>query len=70
MQNISREDYIIFDKIKNVPVEKLDIVYHYSTIIELINDGFILGEEREFVSLVELPLELQREINQAIEATK
>jgi hypothetical protein len=70
MENISREDFILVNKETQQPIERLDIVYHYSTVIELVNDGFKLRDNEEFIFVNQLPLALQRQISLAIEATK
>lgn len=70
MKNISKEDYIIWDNVLNKPCESLDIVYHYTSLVELINDNFKLGKTESFVCVAELPLEWQKKINDAIEITK
>ena len=67
---ISREDYIIWDKVMNKPLEHLDIIYHHTSIVELYNDGFKLGVNEEFRCVAELPLKWQKKINQAIEDCK
>ena len=70
VKNISRFDYILWDKLNNKPLEDLDIVYHYTSVVELINDGFKLNESEEFVCIAELPLEWQEKINISIEKNK
>lgn len=70
MENISREDFILVNKETQQPIERLDIVYHYSTVIELVNNGFKLRDNEEFIFVNQLPLALQRQISLAIEATK
>lgn len=70
MENISREDFILVNKQTQQPIERLDIVYHYSTVIELVNNGFKLKDNEQFVFVAQLPLALQRQISLAIEATK
>ena len=67
---ISREDYIIWDKVMNKPLEHFDIIYHHTSIVELYNDGFKLGVNEEFRCVAELPLKWQKKINQAIEDCK
>ena len=67
MKNISKEDYIIWSDEKNAPLESLDIVYHYSSVVDLINSDFKLGENEMFVRVTELPLEWQYKIDKAIE---
>ena len=70
LNNISREDYIIWDNVMNKPLEQLDIVYHHTSIVELYNDGFKLGVNEEFKCVAELPLRWQKKINQTIEDCK
>ena len=71
LNNISKEDYIIWDNDKNEPLEDLDIVYHYTSIVELFNDdNFGLKSNEEIKCVAELPLKWQRKINQAIEDCK
>ena len=71
LNNISKEDYIIWDNEKNEPLEDLDIVYHYTSIVELINDdNFGLKGNEEIRCVAELPLKWQKRINQAIEDCK
>lgn len=71
MKNISKEDFIIWDIKENRPLEGLGIVYHYTTIIELINSfQFSLGVYEEIICVAELPLKWQRKISDAIELSK
>lgn len=71
LNNISKEDYIIWDNEKNEPLEDLDNVYHYTSIIELFNDdNFGLKGNEEIRCVAELPLKWQKRINQAIEDCK
>ena len=70
MKNISREDYIIWNYVKKQPTDRLDIVYHYTSLVELVNDGYELGLDEEYVCVAELPLKWQRKISEAIEKTK
>ena len=70
LNNISKEDYIIWDNVMNKPLEQLDIVYHHTSIVELYNDGFKLGVNEEFKCVAELPLRWQKKINQTIEDCK
>ena len=50
-------DYVIIKD--GVPISDFDIVYHYTSIIELFNDGFNLEEGEEIISMTKLPQELQ-----------
>jgi len=71
LNNISNQDYIIWDNDKNQPLEDLDIVYHYTSIVELFNDrNFGLKSNEEIKCVAELPLKWQKKINQAIEDCK
>lgn len=71
MRNISKEDFILWDTINNRPAEDYDTVYHYTTIIEFINDnGFILSDGQELRCVAELSLGWQEIISDAIEQTK
>lgn len=70
MENISREDYIIWDTKNNKPLEDLDTVYHHTTLAEMINNGFSLSDGKEIRCVAEIPLNWQRKINEAIERTK
>lgn len=70
LKNISKEDFIIWDKEKNAPKEKLDIVYNYTSLVELLNDGFKLDANEEVKCVKELPIRWQILIDEAIENTK
>lgn len=71
LNNISKEDYIIWDNEKNEPLEDLDIVYHYTSIIELFNDdNFGLKGNEEIRCVAELPIKWQIKINKAIQDNK
>ena len=67
MGNINKEDFIIWNKVTKKPIEDLDIVYHYTTIVEMINeDCLVLGENEELICIAELPLGLQKQIKIAL----
>ena len=70
--NISKEDFILWDTVNNKPLEKhWDIVYHYTSIVEIINDGgFRLTEGQELRCVAELSLKWQRIISAEIEKCK
>lgn len=70
LKYISKEDYIIWDYVKKQPTDRLDIVYHYTSLVELVNDGYELGLDEEYVCVAELPLEWQIKINNAIKKNK
>ena len=51
-------DYVLLRN--NQPVEKLDIIYHHTSVIELMNTKeFQLDEGIKFVEMTKLPVELQ-----------
>ena len=70
MQNISKEDYVIVDKSTNKTIEPYDIVYHHTSIVELINNGFKLKPNEEIVCVAELSIEEQIKHSEAIENCK
>ena len=59
LTNLSKEDYIIWNNNLYMPKEDLDIVYHYTSVMELINNGFKLNDGEEFVCVRALPLRWQ-----------
>ena len=67
---LSKEDYVIWDNITNSPKETLDTVYHHTTLVELINDGFKLNAGEEFVCVKALPLRWQILIDAELEKCK
>jgi len=70
MKNISKKDYILWDSFDECPTERLDNVYHYTTVIELMNDKFRLNRHEEWRCVASLPISLQKQISEAIEKTK
>jgi hypothetical protein len=71
MKNISREDFVIWNYKDRKLIEDSDTVYHYTTIIEMINTFQLsLQDNQELICVAELPLRLQEEISNAIELTK
>jgi len=70
MRNISKEDYIIWDFENNIPAEPLDVVYHYTTLIDIVNDGLKLYHGHRWEPVAGLPIEWQEKISEAIEKTK
>ena len=67
LPNLSKEDYVIWDNKSNSPKEALDTVYHHTTLVELINDGFKLNEGEEFVCVKALPFRWQILYNATLE---
>jgi len=70
MKNISKEDYVLFNHKKNELVDPYDVVYHYTTIVEMLNDGFKIKEHEMFVPVAGLSRNLQAKISVSIELTK
>jgi hypothetical protein len=70
MKNISKEDYVIVDKKTNKTIESYDVVYHYTSIIELVNNGFKLNPNEEIVCVASLSIEEQIKHSEAIEKYK
>lgn len=70
MKNISKEDYIIWDFENNIPSEPLDVVYHYTTLIDIVNDGFKLYHGHRWEPVTGLPIVWQKKISEAIEESK
>jgi len=61
MDNLYNSDYVIVDKKTQKPIESFNVVYHYSTIVELVNSGECpLHEGEEFLSMTQLSEELQQ----------
>jgi len=53
-----KTDFVL---IKNQqPIEPLDIIYNVSSVKELFDNGFILDNGESFVSMTELPKNLQK----------
>ena len=70
-KNISPEDYVIWDTVKNEVFGLfLDTVYHYTTIVEMVNDGFTLPKNSQLACVAGLPLKWRIKISNAIEKTK
>jgi len=71
MKNVRREDFVIWNYKDRKLIEDSDTVYHYTTIIEMINTFQLsLQDNQELICVAELPLRLQEEISNAIELTK
>ena len=63
--NISEENYIIWDIIKDEPVD--DMLYHHSTLIKMINNFELSLQEGEEIKCVsELPLKWKLKYNKII----
>jgi hypothetical protein len=70
MKNISKEDYVLWNYKTKKLIEDVDTVYHFTTVVELLNDGFQVHKDEEFIAVHALPIPLQKIISDAIENTK
>jgi len=72
MRNISKHDYVFWNRKTKKPVEGYDIVYHHSTIVEMINcvGELKLGEDVFIECVAALPIKEQIKFSEAIEKTK
>ena len=52
-------DYVIIKD--GVPIDPFDVIYHYTSIIEMVNDGFAISDGEEIVPMTTLSQELQDE---------
>lgn len=66
MIKIYETDYVLMKDGK--PVEEYDMIYHHTTIVEMINNGFKLGEGEYFLSMPDLPQDLKDNYIKAIQA--
>jgi hypothetical protein len=64
MIKIYETDYVLMKDGK--PVEDYDMIYHYTTIVEMLNNGFKLGEGEYFLSMTDLPQDLKDNYIKAI----
>jgi hypothetical protein len=70
MNNISTQDYILWNTKQGCPVESLDTVYHHTTLVDLVNDGFTLKEHEQFLNVALLQVSWQELISEKIEKNK
>jgi len=64
MIKIYETDYVLMKSGK--PVEDYDMIYHHTTIVEMFNNGFKLGEGEYFLSMTDLPQDLKDNYIKAI----
>jgi hypothetical protein len=68
MRNITDQDYVIVNTINNKSIEPYDIVYHHSTIIDMLNTKQLqLREDEKIVCVKDLPASEQRAFSRALE---
>lgn len=70
--NISKDDYILWNSLADEPFENYDVVYHYTSLAELFDNGTNdhLPPFVEVKMLIDLSLEWQEKISDAIQLTK
>lgn len=61
---LHEDDYVLIKDGK--PVEAMNVIYHHSTVIRLFNTEFMLEDGEAFVSMTELPTEIQEQYIKAI----
>jgi hypothetical protein len=66
MIKIYETDYVLMKDGK--PVEDYDMIYHHTTIVEMLNNGFKLGKGEYFLSMTDLPKDLKDNYIKAIQA--
>lgn len=68
MININAQNYIVWDTVNNKPKENPYTVYHFTTIIEMINihGRFRMYKGEELKPLTKLTIAWQRTISSAI----
>ena len=62
-------DYVIVDSQTKKPLEGYDIIYHYTSVIEVLNEKLI-NDGYEFMCMTELPKEEKEQFKQAIKETE
>ena len=65
MTKIYETDYVLMKDGK--PVEEYDMIYHHTTIVEMVNNGFKLSEGEYFLSMTDLPQDLKDNYIKAIQ---
>ena len=65
MIKIYETDYVLMKDGK--PVEDYDMIYHHTTIVEMFNNGFKLGEGEYFLSMTDLSQDLKDNYIKAIQ---
>jgi len=54
-------DYMLYNIETQRPVERIDTVYNYESVIEKVNNGFKLKDNEMFVRMADLPLNILQE---------
>lgn len=57
-------DYVIVDSQTKKPLEGYDIIYHYTSVIEVLNEKLI-NDGYEFMCMTELPKEEKEQYKQS-----
>lgn len=68
MRNITDQDYVIVNTVKNKSVDPYDVVYHHSTIMDMLNNNQLqLHENEKIVCVKDLPQSEQIAFSRALE---
>ena len=51
-------DYVLVNSKTKKPIESLDVIYHYTSVIELLNETMI-KKNIEYMSMTELPKKIK-----------
>jgi hypothetical protein len=62
-------DYVIVDSQTKKPLEGYESIYHYTSVIEILNEKLI-NEGYEYISMTELPKEEKEQYKQTIKETE
>ena len=62
-------DYVIVDSQTKKPLEGYESIYHYTSVIEMLNEKLI-NEGYEYISMTELPKEEKEQYKQTIIETE
>ena len=62
-------DYVIVDSQTKKPLEGYESIYHYTSVIEMLNEKLI-NEGYEYISITELPKEEKEQYKQTIKETE
>jgi hypothetical protein len=58
-KRLSKEDYVLWDTVNDKPKERLDLIYHYTSVIELANEATSNFSGEEFKRMTDLSEEWQ-----------
>ena len=55
---LHKTDYVLVDSKTKKPIESLDVIYHYTSVVELLNETMI-KKNIEYMSMSELPKKIK-----------